>query len=179
MSLPEIPYLRIDTDTPWQKAFKEHEAERNSRVVVVSGYFNPVHVGHLDMLRDATKYGGHVVVIVNNDRQVRLKGSCPFMCVEDRIKIVERFKWVSYAFPSIDEDLTVARTLGWLKKHYTCRDKKMIFANGGDRTEANELEKFVCDNLGIEMVFGLGDKTESSSNLIKRAVDWYKEQQNG
>ena len=71
-----------------------------TRIVVVSGYFNPLHVGHLDYLESAKKLGDFLIVIVNNDDQVKIKGSTPFMSLEDRIRIVKSLDCVSQAVPS-------------------------------------------------------------------------------
>jgi len=131
-------------------------------VVAVSGYFNPIHVGHLEMIREAKKLGDHLVVIVNSDHQVKLKGSVPFMPEADRVKIMEAIKWVDEVFLSIDKDGTVCESLKAVRPH--------IFGNGGDRNKKNVPEDKVCAELGIKMVYNLGKKIRSSSILIKKAV---------
>lgn len=136
--------------------------------VVVSGYFNPLHVGHLRFLKAASELGDNIgvvadnlIVIVNNDKQVALKGSTPFMNEDDRVRIIRSLQVVDWVVLSIDNDLSVCETLRSLKPD--------IFANGGDRTRDNIPEAKVCEELGIEMVFGVGgDKIESSSELLKR-----------
>jgi cytidyltransferase-like protein len=137
-------------------------------IVVASGYFNPLHVGHLSYLKAARTLGDELWVIVNNDTQVALKGSTPFMCIEDRAKIVSELECVKCAFYSIDNDLTVCETLALLK----CRwftEEHVVFANGGDRINDNVPEKVVCDALGIDLVFGVGGgKVQSSSNLLNK-----------
>src|SRR5680860_250427 len=80
-------------------------------VVAVSGYFNPLHVGHLDMIEMAKKLGDKLVVIVNNDYQVKLKGSVPFMALADRVRIIESLKAVDEVFVSVDRDKTVCKSL--------------------------------------------------------------------
>ena len=131
-------------------------------IVAVSGYFNPLHVGHLEMVEKAKKLGGRLVVIVNNDHQVKLKGSVPFLNQIDRIKIVSAIKWVDKVFLSIDLDKTVCKSLAKVKPD--------IFAQGGDRNQGNIPEADVCRRLGIKMVDGLGGKIRSSSILIARAA---------
>lgn len=133
-------------------------------VVAVSGYFNPLHVGHLRFIHAASQLGDRLVVIVNNDRQVALKGSCPFMPEEDRLAIVAALRDVDRAVLSIDADRSVRATLEALRPD--------VFANGGDADEASCLEQEVCDRLGIRTVFGVGgrEKVESSSRLIGRAA---------
>jgi len=133
-------------------------------VVAVSGYFNPVHVGHLEMITRAKKLGDKLIVIINNDHQVKLKGSVPFMTLADRVKIMSAFQDVDEVFVSIDMDKTVCRSLA--KVHPD------IFANGGDRKSLGDVPEFpVCQKLGITMVDGLGRKIRASSELIKKAAE--------
>ncbi|MFA5644141.1 MAG: adenylyltransferase/cytidyltransferase family protein [Patescibacteria group bacterium] len=135
---------------------------KNRVVVAVSGYFNPLHVGHLEMIEKSKKLGDYLVVIVNNDYQVALKGSVPFMNQKDRIKIAESLKNVDEVFLSIDKDKTVCKSLTKIKPN--------IFANGGDRKNLNDVPEYnICQKLNIKMVDGLGKKIKSSSILIKDA----------
>lgn len=134
---------------------------KNKITVAVSGYFNPLHVGHLEMIEKAKKLGDHLVVIVNNDHQVKLKGSVPFMNQVDRVKIILAVKWVDRVFLSIDRDPSVCKSLAKVKPR--------IFAQGGDRHQGNIPEAAVCRRLGIKMVDGLGKKIRSSSSLITGA----------
>lgn len=131
--------------------------------VAVSGYFNPLHVGHLELMKKAKKLGDRLVVIVNNDRQVRLKGSVPFLGQADRIKIVSAIKWVDKVFLSVDKDKSVCKSLAKVKPD--------IFAQGGDRHEGNIPEADICRRLGIKMVDSLGKKIRSSSILIAMAAN--------
>lgn len=133
-------------------------------VVAVSGYFNPLHVGHLEMIEKSKKLGDKLVVIVNNDYQVKLKGSVPFMSLADRVKIIGALRAVDEVFVSIDRDKTVCKSL--TKVHPD------IFANGGDRHTLNDVPEFpVCQKLDITMVDGLGRKIRASSELIKKAAE--------
>ena len=133
-------------------------------VVAVSGYFNPLHVGHLDMIEKARKLGDKLVVIVNNDYQVKLKGSVPFMTLADRVRIIGALRDVDEVFVSIDRDKTVCKSL--TKVHPD------IFANGGDRHTINDVPEYpICQKLGISMVDGLGRKIRASSELIKKAAE--------
>ena len=132
----------------------------NKTIVAVSGYFNPIHVGHLELIEEAKKLGDYLVVIVNNDEQVKLKGSVPFMKLEDRVKIVEAIKGVDEVFISIDQDKTVRKSLEAIKPD--------IFANGGDRKNINDIpEVKICEKLNIKLVDGCGKKIRSSSILLK------------
>lgn len=131
--------------------------------VAVSGYFNPLHVGHLEMIEKAKKLGDRLVVIVNNDHQVRLKGRVLFLKQADRVKIILAIKWVDKVFLSIDRDLSVCRSLQKVKPD--------IFAKGGDRNAGNIPENEICGKLGIKIVDeGMGKKIRSSSILIAQAA---------
>ena len=127
------------------------------KVVVVSGYFDPIHVGHLELMEKAKSLGDKLIVIVNNDKQVIMKrGKDPFMNENDRKKLIESIKHVDEAFISIDEDRSVCASLRAIKPN--------IFANGGDRHQGEVPETSVCRELGIEMVDGQGQKIASSRN---------------
>lgn len=137
--------------------------KKRSIKVAVSGYFNPLHVGHLEMIEKASKLGDKLIVIVNSDYQVKLKGRVPFMKEKDRLKIIKSLKYVDEAFLSIDKDLTVCKSLKKLKPD--------IFANGGDRKSIGDVPEFdVCQENNIEMVDGLGRKIRASSVLIAEAI---------
>ena len=156
------------------------------RVVVISGYFNPLHVGHLDYIYEAKKLGEKLLVIVNNDKQVKIKDSVPFMNEHDRMRIVESITPVSGAILSIDNDGSVVQTLKSIYNMYNlahgwCSSStvSIIFANGGDRKLGNTPEEEFCREVGIETVYGVGGgKRESSSRLIGRNTfslkDWDK-----
>lgn len=134
-------------------------------IVIASGYFNPLHVGHLEYLELAKKLGDKLIVIINNDEQVKIKGSTPFMSQEDRLKIVKGLKCVDDVFTSIDEDGSVCKSIEFLAKTKGAD----IFAKGGDRNTGNIPEKEICDKLGIKIIDGLGAKIRASSELIKNS----------
>lgn len=139
-------------------------------VVVISGYWNPIHVGHLDYIENAKLLGDTLVVIVNSDAQVKIKGSEPFMKEADRQRIVQSIKGVDRAIVSIDEDISVVKTLKFIWDYYSqdSEFKGMVFANGGDRKEGSIPETKLCKELGILEAYGVGgEKKESSSNLLK------------
>jgi cytidyltransferase-like protein len=137
-------------------------------VVVVSGYFNPLHIGHLRMIRDAKQLGDLLVVIVNNDEQQVLKKGKVILPERDRLEIVCSIRLVDRAVLSIDSDSSVRTTLASLRKEYP--DETLIFANGGDRRSAGSIaEVKACQDLDIELKFGVGghDKADASSRIIE------------
>ena len=139
------------------------------RVVVISGYFNPLHVGHLDYIENAKKLGDYLIVIVNSDKQVEIKGSKSFMREEQRKRIVSSIGNVNEAIISIDTDASVVKTLISIWNRYSTDPffDHMIFANGGDRKKGFVPETDACERLGIIPKYGVGgEKVESSSNLL-------------
>ena len=134
--------------------------------VVVSGYFDPIHVGHLEMMKLAKQLGDELVVIVNNDKQAKLKKKKSYMSEDDRLKIVKAIRYTDAAFISVDEDKTVCGSLEKIRRNY--KDYNIIFANGGDRHSGEIPESKVCKKCDIQMIDGLGDKIRSSSKIIKR-----------
>ena len=133
--------------------------------VVVSGYFDPIHVGHLEMMKLAKQLGDELVVIVNNDKQAKLKKKKSFMSEDDRLKIVKAIRYTDAAFISVDEDKTVCGSLEKVRRNY--KDYNIIFANGGDRHSGEIPESKVCKKCDIQMIDGLGDKIRSSSKIVK------------
>jgi len=136
-------------------------------IVIVSGYFNPLHLGHIKYLEEAEGWGAALVAIINNDEQVKAKGSQQFMDETERVEIVSAIRFVDYAVISIDVDKAVCETLRALAK--LLPDCRKVFANGGDRTLENIPETEVCEEFGIKMVFGVGgEKNQSSSWLLEK-----------
>ena len=127
------------------------------KTVAISGYFDPIHVGHLEYIELSKRMGDYLVVIVNNNHQCKLKKGKHFMDERDRIKIVESIKGVDEVFLSIDSDKTVCKSLEKIKPD--------IFTNGGDRDNQEIPESIVCKKYGIELLDGMGEKIRSSSDL--------------
>ena len=125
--------------------------------VAVSGYFDPIHVGHLEYLKMAKELGDFLIVIVNNNQQCILKKGKSFMDENDRVEIVRALGIVDKVFLSIDTDRTVCKSLEEIKPD--------IFANGGDRSTYEVPETSICEKYNIKMIDGLGDKIRSSSSL--------------
>jgi len=128
--------------------------------VVASGYFNPLHKGHVEYLQMAKSLGDHLTVIINSDKQRALKGSKEFMDQDERMFIVSALACVDEVVLSIDDDATVCKSLEALKPD--------IFAKGGDRFSSEIPESIVCREHNIEIVDGLGEKVQSSSWLLQK-----------
>ena len=135
--------------------------------VIVSGYFNPLHVGHLELFENASSEGAFLIVIVNSDLQRELKGSKEFMSEDERLKIIKSIKGVGSALISIDKDSTQNETLRYLHELYS-GNWDLNFANGGDQNNNTIPEGLVCNELGITLIDGLGDKIQSSSWLLNK-----------
>ena len=127
------------------------------KTVAISGYFDPIHVGHLEYIKEARKLGDKLIVIVNNNHQCILKKGKPFMDENDRVLITSSLKDVDDVFLSIDNDKTVCKSLEQIKPD--------IFANGGDRKNYEIPESTICKKYNIQIIDGLGEKIRSSSDL--------------
>ena len=135
------------------------------KAIIVSGYFNPIHKGHLDLFKKAKEKGDKLWVIINSDFQRELKGSKPFMDESERLAIIQSIKYVDYALISNDKDRTQCHTLEQFYEMFGDR-YNLGFANGGDQNNDTIPEREVCERLGIELIDGLGGKIQSSSWLI-------------
>jgi len=125
--------------------------------IVVSGGFDPLHTGHIRMLKEAAEWG-NLTIILNSDRFLKEKKGYIVMPFKERKEILESVKWVDKVVPCIDKDQTVCKTLEKLKPD--------IFANGGDRKKNNIPELEVCQRLGIHAIFKIGGKKIKSSSKI-------------
>ena len=137
------------------------------KAIIVSGYFNPLHKGHLELFEKGKSAGDQLWVIVNSDLQRALKGSKEFMDENERYTIVSSIKYVDKALISKDQDKTQRATLAYLSDNYS-KDFELYFANGGDQNNESIPEVPVCKEKGIKLLEGLGDKIQSSSWLLKK-----------
>ena len=137
------------------------------RIIIVSGYFNPLHKGHLEYFRLAKSMGDLLYVIVNNDLQREKKGSKEFMLEDERMIIIEELKLVDKVYLSVDKDRSVAKTINKIYDEYGSTHT-LYFANGGDQSKDTILEVNICENLGIKLIDGLGEKIQSSSWILKK-----------
>ena len=137
------------------------------KAIIVSGYFNPIHKGHLEYFNTAKALTDELFVIVNNDHQRALKGSKEFQQEDERMIIVSNIKAVNVAILSIDTDRTVCKTIQKIAKQYGT-NYDLVFANGGDQNNDTIPEKSICEAMGIKLLDGLGAKIQSSSSLLKK-----------
>ena len=136
------------------------------KAIIVSGYFNPLHKGHIEYFKLSKTKGDILIVIVNNDIQRELKQSKEFMSEDERCLIISELKLVDIVYKSIDVDRTVKMTLELIHKELSSKFS-LSFANGGDQNNNTIPEKSLCEKLGISLIDGLGDKVQSSSWILK------------
>ncbi len=135
-------------------------------VVAVSGGFDPVHIGHIRLFKEAKALGDKLVVILNNDNWLTKKKGYVFMPEQERKEILEAVRYVDEVVitnhPSDPDDMSVCQALYQIKPD--------IFANGGDRNQDNVPEVAVCQEIGCKMVYnvGQGGKVQSSSWLVDK-----------
>ena len=134
---------------------------REKPLIAVSGGFDPVHIGHIRMINDASHYGD-VLVIINSDDWLQRKKGYVFMPWKERAEIMGNIKGVTIVSAVDDKDGTVCEALS--------RHKPDIFANGGDRKKENTPEMDLCDQIGIKLMWCVGgnDKPQSSSWLVNK-----------
>ena len=137
------------------------------KAIIVSGYFNPLHKGHLELFEKAKEAGDQLWVIVNSDLQRELKGSKELMKEDERLVIVRAIGIVDKALISIDKGKTQCTTLADLADKFSS-EYELYFANGGDQNNNSIPEVPVCREKGIGLLEGLGDKIQSSSWLLKK-----------
>ncbi len=130
-------------------------------MILCSGGFDPLHVGHLHYLQAAATYDDYVVVVLNSDAWLIRKKGYVFMPFLERAEILKALSVVTHLMEVDDSDGTVCEALTRVRPHY--------FANGGDRTEPNPAEDAVCGKLGIIQLFRVGGtKIASSSQLLRK-----------
>jgi len=136
------------------------------KTIIVSGFFNPLHGGHLDMIEAARKMGDKLIVVVNNDEQQILKKGKVILTEQNRARLLSALRDVDEVVVAIDNDPTVIKTLEMIASRYP--NEKLVFANGGDRDSARVVpETEICKKYGIGMVFGVGgqEKADSSTRI--------------
>ena len=135
--------------------------------IIISGYFNPIHKGHIEYFNNAKALADELFVIVNSDHQRALKGSKEFQKENERLFIIQNIKAVDRAIISIDTDRTVCESIRSIFEAYG-QEYQLGFANGGDQDNNSIPEAPICNELGIQLIDGLGDKIQSSSWLLNK-----------
>lgn len=138
-----------------------------NKAIIVSGYFNPLHKGHIEYFHKAKELGDFLFVIINNDLQRDLKESKKFMLEDERALIVNELSVVDKVFISIDQDKSVSKTIEKIFNEFSS-SYLISFANGGDQNNNLIPESYVCKKLNIKLVDGLGSKIQSSSWLLNK-----------
>ena len=149
------------------------------KVILISGGFDPVHKGHIECIQNAKKLADEVWIGLNNDSWLHRKKGKQFMKEDERAFIMENLKDVDYVYimnPLIHGDDTAIDFIDharrkWMRERGTWEEGIMAFGNGGDRTETTTPENDVCNTYGIESVWGLGDKIQSSSWLLEKYLN--------
>jgi D-beta-D-heptose 7-phosphate kinase/D-beta-D-heptose 1-phosphate adenosyltransferase len=144
--------------------------------VLVSGGFDPVHIGHIRLFKEAKALGDYLIVLANNDNWLKKKKGFVFMNENERKAVLEAIRWVDEVVitehPENPTDMSICAELKKIKPD--------VFANGGDRNKADadtassslNPEQKLCQELNIEMAFNIGgEKAQSSSELVKRAAE--------
>ena len=140
---------------------------KKQKAIIVSGYFNPIHKGHLEYFNNAKAIADKLFVIVNNDQQRELKGSKEFQDENERMIIVSNIKAVDKAILSIDTDRTVRETIKMIAEQFGS-EFDLGFANGEDQNNDTIPERIVCEEMNVALIDGLGEKIQSSSWLLKK-----------
>ena len=139
---------------------------REVKIIIESGFFNPLLGGHLDMIEAGAELGDKLIVIVNNDKQQVMKKGKVILTAENRARLIGALRAVDEVDISIDDDPTVIKSLEAIAKRYP--NDELIFANGGDRDSEKAIpEGEVCKKYGIAMMFGVGgsEKADSSTRI--------------
>ena len=146
------------------------EETKKQKAIIVSGYFNPVHKGHIEYFHSARQFAHKLIVIVNNDYQRKLKGSKEFMKEDERVMIIKELEIVDFVYLSIDKKKDVSITIKKINEELSNK-YELIFGNGGDQNNDTIPEAKICKELKIKLIDGLGEKIQSSSWLLKKKND--------
>jgi len=160
-----VPQGAIKIPPPGARVFRA-----TTTITMVSGGFDPIHIGHIRMFqaaRDLYPFS-FLYVILNSDQFLIEKKGFVFMPFNEREEILQDIKSVDFVLPCVDKDQTVRESIRLISKMWVGADK-IVFANGGDRTQGTVPEEDVCRELGIEMAWNVGGgKIQSSSDLVRK-----------
>jgi glycerol-3-phosphate cytidylyltransferase/D-beta-D-heptose 7-phosphate kinase/D-beta-D-heptose 1-phosphate adenosyltransferase len=148
--------------------------DRPSRASIVSGYFGPLHHGHLDLFEAARERTGYLIVLVNNDQQQVLKKGRVIQAARDRVRIVRALRVVDDAYEAVDDGPSMVKSLDLIRGEYP--DTELEFCNGGDRKDLDSLpadEVAAAQRNNITLHYGIGgfDKADSSSRILAALDD--------
>src|SRR3990167_1628886 len=136
-----------------------------AKIILASGFFDPVHSGHIEYLKKASMLGGTLILIINTDKQAKKKKGYVFQKYAEREKIMGSLRYVDFTYKCKDKDGSVCESLKEIKKIFPEAD--IYFVKGGDRLISNIPETKTCRELGIKIIDRLGKKIQSSSDLVK------------
>ena len=137
-------------------------------IAICSGYFDPLHFGHIEYLKRSKAIANVLIVIVNNDKQAYLKKGFSFQSEDDRVQIMGSMECVDEVVLSIDEDKSVCKSIEFICNKYKTQDTKIIFTKGGDQTKEIIPEKDTCERLGVKIVDKIVGQLNSSTKLLKK-----------
>ena len=140
------------------------------RYAVVSGGFDPVHSGHIYLMRQARELADHLIVLLNSDEWLTNKKGKPFMCYDERERILENFSFVDRVLSFDDSDGTARAGLRKVKGIYPTHNNEIIFCNGGDRNSEKEIPEFDVEDITFKFGVGGDYKANSSSKILDEYV---------
>ena len=149
------------------KRYNKKPSENMEKIVLLTGGFDPVHIGHVRMFKEAKRFGDKVFVGLNSDPWLTRKKGKPFMPYAERQEILQSIKYIDRVFSFSDKDNTAVRFIKSMNEVYLNNPNvKLYFGNGGDRTGTTTPEVEFCKENGIKLIFELGGgKIQSSSKL--------------
>ena len=148
----------------------------NRVISIVSGGFDPIHPGHIMMMKDCLKFSNYLIVGVNSNKWLINKKGNYFMDIQHRIYVVSSLNVVNETMEFEDDDEGSANNL-LIKIRNKYSNDKIIFANGGDRSDSSKILEFeTAKQYNIDLKFGIGGshKESSSSDLLKRWSEYSK-----
>jgi len=144
-------------------------------VVLISGAFDPLHVGHIKLIQDAKLYAREIVIALNSDEWLAHEKGKSFMPFDERKLIMENVKDVQWVFGFDDADGTACNAIETMVKLYGNVNNKILFANGGNRNKTNVPEQDLCKKLGVELIWKIGGNTQIITEIdrIRNKIPQY------
>ena len=146
------------------------EVKIKRNIVLVSGGFDPIHSGHIKLIKEASNYGD-IIILLNSDKWLQNKKGKEFLPFDEREIILASIKNVIDVMPCGNEDKTCIDGIKAAMLRYN--DSKLFFAKGGDRNSNTTPEKLFCDQNNIKTLSGIGgdNKSNSSSWILKKWIE--------